>query len=165
MGGFAFSGSWATPLIGLGGLGLFPGLGTGLGLTGLGLGLGTGVGIYIFKFLFLDLYSGLSSWSTWSTSWGTPFGKALVDAQAKQYELFKQELERQVLAGNTGNSPGGETSEGTNATTGNSPGMNAGMQESPQMQSSRSQRTHVLKDPSAGTGPRTVNGINVIRLR
>ena len=105
----------------------------------------------------------MSSWSTWSTSWGTPLGKALVDAQAKQYELFKQELEKQILAGNTGNSPG--ASEGVSPITGNSPGMNAGMQESPQMQSGRSQRTRVLKDPSAGTGPRTVNGLNLIRLK
>ena len=106
----------------------------------------------------------MSSWSTWSTSWGTPLGgKALLDAQTKQYELFKQELEKQVLAGNTGNSPG--ASEGVNPITGNSPGMNAGMQESPQMQSSRSQRTRVLKDPSAGTGPRTENGLNLIQLK
>ena len=44
LGGFAWSSSWGTPLVGLGlvsGLGL--GLGTGLGLTGLGLGLGSGL--------------------------------------------------------------------------------------------------------------------------
>ena len=50
LGGFAWSSSWGTPLVGLGGLGLVSGLGlglgTGLGLTGLGLGLGAG---FIFQ--------------------------------------------------------------------------------------------------------------------
>ena len=67
LGGFAFSGSWATPLIGLGGLGLFPGLGLGLG-TGLGLGLGTGVRIYICSTSF-------SSWTSIQVCQAGPLGQ------------------------------------------------------------------------------------------
>ena len=126
----------------------------------------------------MDLYSGLTSWSSWSSGWGTPLGgsvgKALVETQAKQQEVFKQELIK-ALGGNTGAGPGAGASGslGIGLNTGNVPNMgidpNTGMDPnvvSAQMKSSQSQRTaRMLKNPSSGTGLRAVNGASVRRSR
>ena len=176
-GSFAFSSSFGYPLIGLG---LIPGLSFGLG-TGLNLGLRTGFKINIcFKFSFLDLYLGLTSWST---SWGTPvspLGKALVEAEVEsrklQNEVFKQEIMK-ALGVNAGNVPLPGPSESLNIGipnpksdpySGNIPGTNMGMDPNvapDQMESARSPRTGVLKNPRVQNGPRTVNGSSLRRSR
>ena len=53
------------------------------------------------------MYRGLTSWSSWGTPLGLggSVGKALVETQAKQQEVFKQELIK-ALGGNTGAGPG-----------------------------------------------------------
>ena len=122
----------------------------------------------------MDLYSGLTSWSSWGTPLGGSIGKALVESQAKQQEVFKQELIK-ALGGNTGAGVGAGASGslGIDPNTGNAPNMetgpNTGMDPnvaSAQMESSRSQRTtRVLKNPSSGTGSRTVNSASPQRSR